>query len=97
MNPSKPICPHCEEPMQRWATPVGSSWDASFLWVCFNDKCGYFVRGWAFLEERFGRRASYRHSLDPSTGATGPLPVWSQAALRDQIIPDDNGDAHGDA
>ena len=97
MNASKPTCPHCGEPMRRWATPVGSSWEASFLWVCFNDQCGYFVRCWAFLEQHFGRRASYRHSFDASTGASGPLPVWSQGALRDQIIPDDNGDHHGDA
>ena len=90
-----PSCPHCSVPMERWATPLGSSWDARFLWVCFNDECAYFVRGWVFLEEHFGRRASYRHSLDPSTGATGPLPVWSRAALRDQILPEEGWPSDG--
>jgi hypothetical protein len=75
--------------MQRWATPVGSSWEGGFLWVCFNDKCGYYIRGWTFIETQFGRRASYRYSVDPSTGAASPLPVWSREALRDQILPDE--------
>jgi hypothetical protein len=89
---ARPRCPHCDTFLARWATPVGSSWDTPFLWVCFNDLCDYYVRGWAFLEERFGRRASYRHSIDPTNGATGPLPVWSADALKNQILPDESGD-----
>jgi hypothetical protein len=73
--------------MTRWATPSASNWEAGYLWVCFNDECAYFVRGWAFMEAQFGRRASYRHSIDPASGATAPLPVWSAEALRDQILP----------
>ena len=95
MSITVPTCPECAEPMKRWATPSESSWEGGYLWVCFNDECGYFVRGWAFMEERFGRRASYRHSMDPSTGARAPLPVWSREALRDQIIPDGNGGEPG--
>jgi hypothetical protein len=60
--------------------------------VCFNDACSYYVRGWAFLEERFGRKASYRHSRDPQTGSEGPLPVWSADALTESILPDESGD-----
>ncbi len=84
---SRPVCPHCNSTLLKWPTPLESSW-GPFLLVCFNDDCDYYRRGWTFMEEKFGRRASYRHYLDPSTGATGPLPVWSSSALRGDIVPE---------
>jgi hypothetical protein len=40
------------------------------------------------MMERQAVSASYRHMLDPDTGWTGPIPVWSAKALRDGIIED---------
>jgi hypothetical protein len=57
-----------------------------FQLVCFNDECKYFVRGWQWMNDRFNVNASYRYRYDPSTGEEGPLPVWSKAALRPNII-----------
>jgi len=84
-------CPHCGERMKRWENP--DSWDTEFQLVCFNDECEYFVRGWAWMDQRFRVSASYRFRFDPSTGETGPLPVWSKAALRANIIENGEGEA----
>jgi hypothetical protein len=75
--------------MARWRNPQQSTWSGEYQFVCFNDACSYYVRGWTWMRERYNVHASYRHRLDPLTGAQGPLPVWSPDALRADIIEDE--------
>ena len=84
-----PACPHCGKQMLKWQVPDGSTWNAPFLYICFNDDCPYFVHGWERMRDQYNVTGSYRHRRDPSTGEEGPLPVWSRNALRDSIIEDD--------
>ncbi len=72
--------------MLKWKTPPLSTWSTPWQWVCFNDQCPYYVRGWDWMLESQNVKASYRHRQDPQTGAGGPLPVWSAGAHRDSII-----------
>ncbi|MEW6442158.1 MAG: ogr/Delta-like zinc finger family protein [bacterium] len=79
-------CPHCGRQMSKWVSPVESDWAGETKYVCFHDECPYYVRGWAWMMEKYGTRCSYRHSLNPETGSSGPLPVCSPDHLRPGIV-----------
>lgn len=87
-NQEIPRCVHCDQQMKKWKCPPDSTWGIEFKWVCFNDDCTYYVRGWNWMMDKYQHRSSYRFSIDPNTGEESPIPVWSPTALKKQIIED---------
>jgi len=81
-----PKCPHCGEPLQAFALPEEGGWESTFHVACFNDDCAYFVRGRRRMEDVYGVKVSYRYRVDPTTGQSSPLAVWSPDALKDRIL-----------
>ncbi len=80
------LCPHCGQGLSRWKSPPLTSWGNTIHFVCFHDDCPYFVKGRAWMEEKFNVKTSYRYRCDSETEHSGPLPVWSKDALKDGII-----------
>jgi len=78
-------CPHCGGRLARWSTPPDSSWGGQIHLVCFDDECPYFKQGWEWMLETYEVKASYRFRYDPENRSSGPLPVWSAAAMREWI------------
>ncbi len=83
-NPDR--CPYCNEELLKWANPDGTSWGEGFQLVCFNNECSYYKNGWKHMRDKYAATVSYRFRFDPATGSKGPLPVWSDDALRHLII-----------
>ena len=79
-------CPHCGQNLLKWMPPQDSNFEQRHQLVCFSDECEYFKNGWAWMEEKYNQHVSYRYRIDPETGENGPLPVWSNTALRSGII-----------
>jgi hypothetical protein len=85
-------CPHCKSRLKKWRVPEEASWSEEFFFVCFDDDCSYYKRGWSWMKERYNHHASYRHAVNPTTGTSLPLPVWSASAAREMIVDDGEGD-----
>jgi hypothetical protein len=81
-----PLCPHCGHPLQPFQLPENSGWDEQVHLACFNDDCPYFRRGWEWMFDHYGVKASYRYRVDPASGTDSPLPVWSKDAIRNRIL-----------
>jgi hypothetical protein len=44
------------------------------------------------MKEKYNQRASYRYAINPTTGASLPIPVWSDSAARDMIVDEGEGE-----
>jgi Ogr/Delta-like zinc finger len=94
MTRNPETCPHCGGPLVRWRVPEGATWQEEYFLACFNDECSYYVEGWDWMMEQYNQSASYRYAVNPRTGASLMIPVWSATATREMI---EENDEEGDA
>jgi SAM-dependent methyltransferase len=82
-------CPYCGERMNKWEVPDNPfevTWDNEFMYICFNDRCPYYVRGWDHMSREGNRGVSYRLMYNPEKNVCMPIPVPSPRALRESIV-----------
>jgi SAM-dependent methyltransferase len=82
-------CPHCDEKLSKWEVPDNpfcQTWDNDFMYICFNDGCPYFVRGWDRMYRDTNQSMSYRLMYNPEKDTCMPMPVPTRNALKDGIV-----------
>jgi hypothetical protein len=77
-----PICPHCGEMMSVFTLPPvtfgdGLGWNAPFLWICGNDECPVFRKGFEQALSQYGRTVSMRAIVEPDSGRHSVAPAFS--------------------
>jgi len=85
-----PDCPHCKSRLKKWTVPVDSSWEEEFFYVCFNNDCSYYKKGWEWMEQEYSQKASYRYMFNPRTKSSSMIPVWSDDATREMIVEEED-------
>ena len=91
MDREKPECPYCKQEMSIWEVPPitysdGLGWGVPYLYVCFNDDCPLYKKGWENLEENYGQRASYRCIGFLESDKFECMPVFSPMGAKGQVI-----------
>ena len=94
LSEKKPVCPHCGVEMNLWEVPPvpfgdGLGWGVPYLFLCFNDECPIYKKGWENIQENFGHNASYRCIAYPGTEQFECMPVFSKVGGTGQIIDDE--------
>ncbi len=81
-------CPYCGERLRKWAVPQTpfTEYDLEHLYVCFNDRCPFLVRGWDAMHRQGNLGFSHRFMYMRERNACGSLPVPSLRALRESIV-----------
>lgn len=85
------ICPHCEEKMYACEAPQvhvgdGLGWGSDVLFICLNDYCSLFLKGWQHIENKYGHHASYRYMELPNSTESNVMMVGNKDAFKGSVV-----------
>lgn len=89
------ICPHCETKMFACEAPQvhvgdGLGWGSDVLFICLNDYCSLFLKGWEHIENQYGHRASYRYMELPGSKESNLMMVGNKDAFKASVVDPDS-------
>jgi SAM-dependent methyltransferase len=83
-------CPYCDSRLKKWAVPQTpfTRYDSEFMYICFDDRCPFLVRGWDTMSRQGVHGLSCRFMYDRIRDACLSVPVSNLRALRESIVED---------
>ncbi|MCB2184013.1 MAG: zinc ribbon domain-containing protein [Desulfobulbaceae bacterium] len=87
----KHFCPHCNIRLSCCETPPfhigdGLGWGSDVMFICLNDECPVYVKGWEHIDLQYGHNGTYRYMLLPGEKKGDFLMVGSPDAFTGSII-----------
>lgn len=87
----KHYCPHCSGDLSLChAPPVhvgdGLGWGSEYLFICLNDTCPMFVKGWDYIANQYGHVGSYRYMELPNSKERYSMMVVTKDAFTGSIV-----------
>lgn len=85
------ICPHCNETLSCCEAPPihigdGLGWGSDILFICLNDACSVFLKGWESIEKQYGHHSSYRYMELPDSKEKNYMMVGNADAFKACVI-----------
>ena len=80
-------CKYCGCELDKVMMPPETDWGVEYFYVCMNDECEYYVKGWQWMYEKYNVKASYRYKYNPFQSDEGPIPVRSPEDYRGWVVP----------
>lgn len=85
------ICPHCNQKLSCCEAPAihvgdGLGWGSDVLFICLNDSCSLFLKGWDKIDTQYGHHASYRYMELPGSKESNVMMVGNSDAFKACVI-----------
>ncbi len=87
----KRYCPHCSGKLTLCHAPAmhvgdGLGWGSEYLFICLNDECPLFLKGWDYIANEYGHVGSYRYMEIPNSQETYNMMVVGKDAFTGSIV-----------
>lgn len=84
-------CPNCQTRLSPCETPPfhigdGLGWGAEVMFVCLNDQCPPYVKGWDHIEAAYGHVGSYRYMRLANEKKGELMMVGNQMAFTGSVL-----------